>query len=116
MRYPDQAAGGGAERMDEIASLPVIPPAQVFHVDPERLETGFSLLNLDLRTAVRQQKRHITMEQDSHLLTSPEASPVASHGQTCEVERPFTRVLLGKRSAPCKTEPRSAGSGTTYGH
>jgi hypothetical protein len=83
VRYADQAAGGGAERMDEIAWLPVIPPAQVFHVDPERLETGFSLLNLDLRTAVRQQKRHITVEEDSHLLPSFDASPVASHGQAC---------------------------------
>lgn len=67
--------------MDEIASLPVIPPAQVFDVHPERLETGFGLFNLDLRTAVRQQKRDITVEQDSHLLTSLEDSPMASHGE-----------------------------------
>jgi hypothetical protein len=90
--------------MDQLASLPVIPPPQVLDVDPERLEAGFGPFDLDLSTAVRQQERDIAVEQNSQLVTSPQAPPVAPLGQACALKKYLMCVLLGQGYAACNTE------------
>src|SRR4051812_1449263 len=66
---PDQvwlSGCGMTEKMDHIASLRIVPPAQEFHFDSELLQRRFGLLDLNLKTTMREKKGIQVIEKHAH--------------------------------------------------
>lgn len=71
--------------MNQITALPVIPPAQKFHFQPNDFERGPGLFNLNLDAAMSQQERAGVIEQDFHL---PKNVMIQTEPVQCQCENP----------------------------
>jgi hypothetical protein len=78
--------------MNNVRLLGIIPPAQMLHVDVISFEASYILLDLDLKTTVRQKKRASVVENDIH------ARQLDSVGET--VGNTFCRLPAMPTTAP----------------
>ena len=125
MRLPDCLLGQRAEMVEDVASLPVIPPLQVVGFDADLLERGLGLLDLNLGTAMRQHKRDVAVKEDLHTrldrptLTEPPARStrmLADASQPPATCRPVdSRQLEVPRPLPSAHLAGGSGAGGTGG-